>query len=156
MLTTRVRLSLLVLTLAGLLLIPLIPRLGSPASAPTPAPSGAQYVGTEACRSCHAAAYDTWSKTAHAKDFSNYSYHNERMVNMYTERNGYCQACHVVGYGKPGGFDKAKPWPQQQALLRIGCEECHGPGSRHVSAAGEERRKSIGACRIPRSVSTAT
>jgi nitrate/TMAO reductase-like tetraheme cytochrome c subunit len=102
----------------------------------------AQFVGNEVCGSCHTAQYEIWAKTQHAADFTNYPYENQK-INMYTFMHGYCQSCHTVGYGQPGGFDKNKPWDQQQALLKIGCENCHGPGSLHVSAKGEARRKTI-------------
>ena len=37
-------------------------------------------------------------------------------------------ACHVTGYGKPGGSTVT----HVDKLQNVGCEECHGPGSLHA------------------------
>jgi hypothetical protein len=51
---------------------------------------------------------------------------------------GGCASCHVVGYNQPSGFNPALAWNEtnNSKLLRIGCENCHGPGSAHLAAAG--------------------
>ena len=45
-----------------------------------------------------------------------------------------CAQCHVVGYST-----ETKTWQE----LGIGCEACHGPGSRHVQAPAEQRAGTI-------------
>jgi hypothetical protein len=39
-----------------------------------------------------------------------------------------CISCHVTGFGQPGGAALGR----LDELKGVGCESCHGPGSRHV------------------------
>jgi predicted CXXCH cytochrome family protein len=113
----------------------------------------ATYEGTSRCNDCHDDQVENWETTFHGIDFSEWNYHDEP-TNKYTygmEENdtsgmiGSCAECHVVGYGQTdiGGFDPALPWNdtynagddgENLHLLRIGCENCHGPGSDHTSS----------------------
>lgn len=103
----------------------------------------ARYVGADLCKQCHSSRYESWAKTAHAKDFANFPYAG-RAINKYTYARGECASCHVLGYGEPGGYAKDKPWNEQAALLRVQCESCHGPGSAHaVAVTAAERRATI-------------
>jgi predicted CXXCH cytochrome family protein len=112
--------------------------------------AGETYVGSESCKTCHNNTawdfvYDTWEHTPHGIDFSVWDYHGTP-TNKYTYAGGNdttgmtggCASCHVVGYDQTaiGGFDPALPWNDTYnlPLLRIGCENCHGPGSAHVSS----------------------
>ncbi len=101
----------------------------------TPTPSGAAYVGTETCRSCHPSSYDAWAKTKHAGAW-------QTLVDAENDPKRYgwpvtaypdCVGCHVVGYGHETGFVGPDTTPH---LRDVGCERCHGPGSEHVAAAG--------------------
>ena len=38
-----------------------------------------------------------------------------------------CLKCHTTGYGQPTGYKDAK----SEGLTDVGCESCHGPGSKH-------------------------
>ena len=54
-----------------------------------------------------------------------------------------CISCHVTGYGDArGGFQDAVA---SKRLLGVGCEACHGPGSKHIEAGkklvAEKRKK---------------
>ena len=40
-----------------------------------------------------------------------------------------CVSCHVTGYGQPGGATVTHN--MGGALVNVGCESCHGPGSAH-------------------------
>ena len=40
-----------------------------------------------------------------------------------------CVTCHVVGYRYQSGFVNPEETPE---LKDVGCEQCHGPGSKHV------------------------
>ncbi|MEL6110560.1 MAG: multiheme c-type cytochrome, partial [Planctomycetota bacterium] len=41
-----------------------------------------------------------------------------------------CQRCHTTGYGRDGGFFSHR---DSTGLVNVGCENCHGPSSRHVA-----------------------
>ncbi|HML61622.1 cytochrome c family protein [Solidesulfovibrio sp.] len=89
----------------------------------------ARYVGTAACAGCHPtqhAAFVKHSKKAHASD-------NVRLMvkKLSPEELAGCFACHVTGYGKPGGFTSFEATP---GLADAGCEVCHGPGSIHAAS----------------------
>jgi peroxiredoxin len=81
------------------------------------------YSGTEFCSTCHSGPHDTWQTTAHAQAF-------DTLVRHGADKNAECVGCHVVGFGKPGGYDLAKPIAQ---LEGVGCETCHGRGGPHLS-----------------------
>jgi mono/diheme cytochrome c family protein len=58
-----------------------------------------------------------------------------------------CVACHVTGYGKPGGYPaivEGKEWtPEEKAraslLEGVGCESCHGPGEQAAALKKENK-----------------
>lgn len=89
----------------------------------------ALFVGTATCAQCHpdeAKRFETYSKKAHS--FTSI----ERLAGKLTEQEKrVCYGCHTTGYGKPGGFVSKAQTPQ---LINLGCETCHGPGSRHVES----------------------
>ena len=58
--------------------------------------SQAAYVGMEACRDCHAEAFDIWERTPHSR-----AYWTLEIVSK--NYNLSCVACHVTGYQRPGG-----------------------------------------------------
>jgi hypothetical protein len=97
---------------------------GTPAP-PAPAAT-ATYTGSERCQPCHEAAFATWAKSSHARAF-------EILVSNKQDYNPRCVGCHVVGYGRPGGFLNAGSTPR---LVHVGCEACHGPSSRHPDTVG--------------------
>jgi peroxiredoxin len=87
----------------------------------------ADYVGSDACRGCHAAEFEQWQKTAHASAF-------ERLRAEHKDADPHCQKCHTTGAGENTG------WPSGGAALAgVGCESCHGPGSRHVAAGAQPK-----------------
>jgi len=114
---------------------------------------GATYEGSEKCGVCHEGMLEDWEGTMHGIDFSAWDY-NDEPTNKYTYGGGNtttgmvgsCAECHVVGYDDVanGGFDPSLPWNdtynagdtegENLHLLRIGCENCHGPGSDHTSS----------------------
>ncbi len=90
---------------------------------PPPAAEGeAAFVGVEECTTCHAEARAVWDKTPHAKAYAT-------LVKDFKEYNLECVACHVTGYGKPGGSTVT----HNEKLQDVQCEDCHGPGSLHVA-----------------------
>jgi len=93
----------------------------------TPPAATATYTGSERCQPCHEAAYATWTKSSHAHAF-------EILVTNKQDYNPRCVGCHVVGYGRAGGFLNATSTP---GLTHVGCEACHGPSSLHPDAVGK-------------------
>lgn len=92
---------------------------------PPPPPGSPSYVGVEACRACHAEAYDVWQRTPHGHAY-------QTLEDASKNFNLSCVGCHVTGYRQPGGSEVV----QNQGLRDVQCETCHGPGSAHVEAHG--------------------
>ncbi len=93
-------------------------------------PTAAAYVGSDACRSCHEREYAIWSKSDHARSV-------ESLRRKDKEDDAACIACHVTGYGRPGGFAEGTRVRDAKDLSRVGCESCHGPGGRHILNDGK-------------------
>ncbi len=88
-------------------------------------PAGvAGYVGGETCAACHQEALASWEGSGHARAF-------QTLVDANQDFSPECVGCHVVGFGRRGGFVNAKATPE---LKDVQCEACHGPGSLHVDA----------------------
>lgn len=81
------------------------------------------FVGQATCASCHPSEHTSWMGTIHATAF-------DTLVAGGAGENELCFPCHSVGYGLPGGFVNLTTTPQ---LAHVQCENCHGPGSNHVS-----------------------
>ncbi|MCS6898953.1 MAG: multiheme c-type cytochrome [Myxococcales bacterium] len=97
--------------------------------APPPGPDGNRFIGVAVCSGCHAAAREVWDKTPHAWAY-------KTLADQHKEFNLDCVKCHVTGYEKPGGSTVT-----DNALLRnVQCEECHGPGGRHVENPSDKTR----------------
>ena len=93
------------------------------------------YVGSDACKACHAAEYDQWSKQqkhSHAMDAL------EKLAKRPSLRqyDGECVKCHVVGFEHQTGYADEKLTPQ---LKHVGCESCHGPGSGHAATPKDKK-----------------
>ena len=81
------------------------------------------YSGNEVCSVCHESERDTWLLTTHASAF-------DTLVKHGADSNAECVGCHVVGFGREGGFEIS---PRRADLEDVGCESCHGRGGPHVS-----------------------
>jgi len=81
------------------------------------------YSGNDFCAVCHQGEAATWELTQHASALTTLAKHG-------ADGRSECVTCHVVGYGKPGGYAIARPEP---ALENVGCESCHGRGGPHLS-----------------------
>ena len=86
------------------------------------APGGDQYVGSETCQSCHKAEYEQWQSTQHAHAFAT-------LQRVQKDATPECVQCHVVGYQRPTGYVNATA---SGKLQNVGCESCHGFGTRHA------------------------
>ncbi len=101
----------------------------TPASAAGFKQVGAEYVGRTVCSDCHSRINSQYSTRMKGDDLGRH------------KDDAACHACHVTGGGQPtgGAFDYSV-----SHLNGIGCESCHGPGSKHVNADSKaERRANI-------------
>ncbi len=89
--------------------------------------NGLEYAGSETCRMCHKYEYTKWSKSPHADAFST-------LEKVGSDFDPECVGCHVVGLEYQSGFVSTD---KTAHLKDVGCENCHGPGSKHVETFGE-------------------
>jgi peroxiredoxin len=94
-------------------------------------PTSAAHVGSQACRSCHAAEHERWAASPHAKAF-------ETLAAKGKAGDNACRTCHTTGYGK-GGFPEGGDPAKHADLLGVGCESCHGPGGDHAAPAAPKK-----------------
>lgn len=88
-----------------------------------PVPEGhAGYVGLDRCATCHVEETAFWRTTAHAGAW-------QTLVDRDKDFDRNCVGCHVTGYQQPGGAVLG----HLDGLHNIQCEQCHGPGSLHVT-----------------------
>jgi len=92
-----------------------------------PDTGGGVFLGSDACRTCHAAAYARWRSTGHAGDFAGLLAGDRRV--------SACLRCHVTGYGDRLGY---RVGVEGLDLENVGCEACHGPGADHGRSAYPE------------------
>jgi hypothetical protein len=88
-------------------------------------PTSMDYVGSEACASCHEPEFATWAASPHARA-------GQSLVSKGEAGNADCLACHTTGFKRAGGFPSGGSIEAQPDLARVGCESCHGPGGEHV------------------------
>ncbi len=94
-------------------------------------PTSAEYVGSDACTSCHASEHETWASNPHAKAVATLEAKGEAA-------NPECLACHTTAFGKPGGFPTDAAVGDHPDLAKVGCESCHGPGGNHVAEGAKK------------------
>jgi hypothetical protein len=99
-------------------------------------PGADQYVGSETCGACHAAQYQQWLTTQHAHAFAT-------LQRVQKDATPECVQCHVVGYSRPAGYVNAQMSPK---LQNVGCEACHGYGTRHEMLAKTGGKVSEAVC----------
>lgn len=94
-------------------------------------PNGLKYVGSEACKLCHNHTYnyEKWSTKKHAHAYAT-------LADDGYQYDPECILCHVVGYEYESGYVSEEKTPQ---MKNVGCENCHGPGSKHISSLGLEK-----------------
>ncbi|MBN1804912.1 MAG: cytochrome c family protein [Sedimentisphaerales bacterium] len=89
-------------------------------------PDDLKYTGSASCKGCHDYEYDKWSQNAHARAYST-------LERVGSNRDPECVSCHVVGMKYDSGFISEQ---KTGHLKNVGCENCHGPGSKHVGSGG--------------------
>jgi hypothetical protein len=102
-----------------------------------PHPTGRKFVGSTACAECHSKAYKIWKESPHFVA-------TDSLVNPPNTRSEIprhfdpeCLSCHVTGWNPQRFYPYQSGYlgREQSPLMHgSGCENCHGPGSEHVSA----------------------
>jgi hypothetical protein len=113
-----------------------------------------EYEGVGVCRKCHIDQAEAWAKTPHAKAFDSLRPKmkaSEKIKAKLDPERDYtkepeCMSCHTTGYGKPGGYRPDMPAADARLFVNVGCESCHGAGSkfRREHGAAEDELKSKG------------
>lgn len=104
---------------------------------PQPHPSGLKFVGSEKCGECHTKAFAVWEKTPHAHATDSLVKPPNQRSEIARHFDPECLSCHVTGWEpqKHLPFTSGYASLEETPLLKHnGCENCHGPGSAHVSA----------------------
>jgi hypothetical protein len=123
---------------------------------PAKAPEAGQpvaYAGTEKCKMCHMKQYKAWQSTKHAGALAALKAAPDTVVAAVAAKLGVklegaaasadgCVGCHVTGFQLPGGYPAADS-AKTAAVAMVGCEACHGPGSKHVTAPMADKKKLI-------------
>ena len=84
------------------------------------------YVGADACKTCHVVEHEKWSASKHSR-----AWEALEGVNKIFDPN--CVGCHSVGYEKPGGYIDPSITSH---LIHVQCENCHGAARAHVDSGG--------------------
>jgi hypothetical protein len=92
-------------------------------------PNGLKYTGSESCKLCHRAEYETCSDHAHSHAFST-------LRRVGSQFDPECVVCHTVGMKYESGYVSEE---KTTYLKNVGCENCHGPGSEHIRTLGEAK-----------------
>lgn len=121
---------------------------------PAPHPSGYQYVGSKVCADCHDQEHEVWAegtdawKAEHPGKVGPHSRATADLVEpgertwVQRHHDPECLSCHVTGWNPQQYFAYETGYlslEKDKHLHGSGCENCHGPGSRHVAIEnGEE------------------
>ena len=97
-----------------------------PAPGATAAPAGGNYTGTATCGGCHAPALRVLEDDASTRAPCH------ALERIGRDKDPSCVGCHVTGYLQPGGPTDVTD--ARARLANVGCEACHGPGSKHGAA----------------------
>ena len=106
-------------------------------SAAASEPQEFAFVGVKNCKKCHLKEWKSWATTQMAQAYESLKpgVAVEAKISAgldpeadYTQDEN-CIACHVTGYGRPGGFVDFETTPD---LAGVGCESCHGPGGTYT------------------------
>ena len=98
-----------------------------------------EYIGSAKCESCHEESYRTWRKNRHSTAWNSLATDPPTVhtANPLRDFDPECISCHVIGwqgsenFPYTGGFQTIETTPH---LANVGCESCHGPGSKHSEA----------------------
>ena len=85
------------------------------------------YTGNSTCGMCHKIVYDHWSNTKHGTSYNT-------LASKGYQYDPECIKCHTTGNGYISGFLN---YEKNNNLINVGCESCHGAGSRHINCVTE-------------------
>lgn len=91
------------------------------------------FVGSNKCESCHEESFRIWRRNSHSSAWNSL----KKTAIPPRDFDAECISCHVVGWHEQeyfpyiGGFMTEEATPH---LTNVGCENCHGPGSKHIEA----------------------
>jgi len=103
------------------------------------------YVGHNKCKKCHIKEFKSWESTKMANaietlkpgiDVEMKKKHGLDPDKDYST-DAKCLKCHTTGFGHEGGYQIPAPGDataekQAKNLAGVGCEACHGPGSKYL------------------------
>ncbi len=108
--------------------------------------SGARFVGSEACSDCHLDEFQIWEDGTDG-DHGPHAHATDSLINPnergFVARNfdPECLSCHVTGWNPQNHYPYIsgyKDVDKDQNLFGNGCENCHGPGSKHIQAEEDD------------------
>ncbi|MCY2964806.1 MAG: multiheme c-type cytochrome [Planctomycetota bacterium] len=96
-----------------------------------------EFLGAETCGECHPKAYKHWKTTGHARGAVSLKQGRPGQEATYISRlhDPECVACHVTGWDPKEFVRYRSGWSDEVSGAHLAgqqCENCHGPGSRHV------------------------
>ena len=89
--------------------------------------TGATFVGADNCKSCHPNTYLKWSTTKHAQAYESLAVRDPKPNVKF---DAECVTCHTTGFEYNTGWKSEAATPY---LKGNQCENCHGPGSKHIA-----------------------
>ena len=109
------------------------------------------YVGSDACKKCHFKEHRYWKKSTKFDALDSLKPTADDNADLLAKKKAAgldpakdystdktCLPCHSTGYGKTGGFPEDATGDLVEAMGQIGCEACHGPGSKYVEHKTKE------------------
>lgn len=103
---------------------------------PKPFPGGREFVGSNECGTCHTKAFAKWQTTPHAHATETIVNPKER-AGIARHHDPECLSCHVTGWNPQKYYPYTTGYVDLEKSAHLhanGCENCHGPGSKHVAA----------------------
>jgi hypothetical protein len=97
----------------------------------------ATYLGSEKCKKCHESAFKVWEGSPHSHAFKKLEEAKNPSLRQY---DAECVRCHSVGFDFKTGFDGLD---KTANLMNVGCESCHGPGSKHKSDTSDMKVREL-------------
>ena len=106
-----------------------------------------EFVGAEACASCHASSYEVWKRSSHSSAMNT-------LLLKKRHEDASCVECHVLGFKEKGGYVSEVVSPK---FSNVQCENCHGPRKSHIlnpsqkitGAQAIDPKKSCAECHTP-------